>query len=340
MAKDQTEFNFISVIRFLYRWRVYLIGIVLLAGVVSFILASPPLTTPKYKSSAVFYPTTSGAFSNNVMQETHTDEQDYISFAEEEEAEKMLQILKSQKVKSYIRKQYNLMEHYDIDADKKGAMYDYNEQFERNITFEKTQFLSIRVSVMDKDPQKAASIANDIVHYADSLKNILMRKKAMQAFRLVKHKYQDKLGQINTMTDSIKTMAQKGVFNIAEQAGGLSEGYARALINNNYDAAEQIKAEMDTLGKYGATHYRLKEGMVFELKELAKLHKRYNFIKADANQDVSNIYVISEAFPSDKKASPVRSVIAIVSMLVAFLFATVMFVFIDKLSAIRNTIKA
>gem|GEM_PF-5481059 len=46
-----------------------------------------------------------------------------------------------------------------------------HEEFSDKISFERTQFMSVRISVLDQDPQMAADIANAIVDLLDRVKS-------------------------------------------------------------------------------------------------------------------------------------------------------------------------
>ena len=74
------------------------------------------LIKEKYKSTVVLFPTTTNSISKALLDENNYQKTDILQFGEEEEAEKMLQILNSDEIRSTICQKYDLMKHYNIDS--------------------------------------------------------------------------------------------------------------------------------------------------------------------------------------------------------------------------------
>ena len=49
--------------------------------------------------------------------------------------------------------------------------------------------MAVKISVLDKDPQMAADIANDIAELLDSTKNNMQKVRALKGFKIVEGKY-------------------------------------------------------------------------------------------------------------------------------------------------------
>lgn len=334
--QNQEGFSFLSVVFFLFRWKYTLIITTIIAGVVAFIISSPPITIPKYKAFVIFYPAPSVSVSQSLLSTRGTEDQSFLSFGEEEQAEQLLQVLNSDRIKQHIKKKYDLMDHYGISKNSEYPGYGFDNKYKENVTFEKTRFMSIRVSVMDRNPDTAAMIANDIVSWMDSVKTRTLRKRAMQALSIVEEEYVEKQRNIQKMIDSLEALGEKGVLNYEEQAGVFSEALANAQLAGNRQAMNDLKQRLKVLAKYGPAHESISERLIFELEDLTELGKKFRQARVDANARVSHAFVIDNATPPEKKAYPVRSLIVLISMISTFLLAAVVLVFIEQLREYRK----
>jgi len=52
--------------------------------------------------------------------------------------------------------------------------------------FRLTEYMSVEISVMDRDPDLSASIANDISDLVDTVYNSMKKERAAEALRLVR----------------------------------------------------------------------------------------------------------------------------------------------------------
>ena len=115
--------NAFDLIRFAWKKKWILIALSSIAFIASVIVS---LTiTPRFKSSVVLFPAASVSLSKSLVETSSisTDNRDILSFGEDEEAERMLQILHSNQIKDHIVKKFDLMNHYEIDHVKAISLY-------------------------------------------------------------------------------------------------------------------------------------------------------------------------------------------------------------------------
>lgn len=338
--EDQTykPLNFLSVLKFLYRWKYYFAIVLLITGVVTGIAVSPLVTTPKYESEALFYPTNIGSLSKNLLDETTGKEFNYMDIGGEDEIEQYLEILQSMKIKNHIRDKFNLFEHYNIDRDKKGAYHKFDNKYYSNIEFSKTQFMAIEVTVQDEDPEMAAKITNEIVSSLDSFLNEMKQKKALKALTIVQKTYENQKRRISEVTDSLQTLGSRGIFDWQQQTRALIENYGRARIANNQAFAEETQNQLKEFGKYGPILHELSHIHKANADRLSMLRERYLKIKADAEEKLSHIYWLKKGYASDKVASPNRLLVMVVALLGVFLMACVVFSFIDNYGRFKQAL--
>ena len=209
-ARESAYLESTSLLFLLVRWRKPLVIILLSALIASYVFSGPTFITPKYRSSVIFFPSATNSVSKAILEESVSEKQDILAFGEEEQAEQMLQMLNSDEIRELIINKYNLLTHYEIDQNGSYPMTKMNEKFKDNISFSRTEFMSVRIVVLDADPQVAANIANDIASLLDTMKTKIQRSRAEAALSIVKIAYESKLTSMKVKEDSLKYICGKG----------------------------------------------------------------------------------------------------------------------------------
>ena len=170
--------DFIVIVEFLLKWRKPIIIITILAGLSAAIITAPVFIHPKFKSMVIFYPTTTVSVSKALVSEQGPSNSDFLTVGESQEAEQLLQILQSDIIAGKIRDKYHLMEHYRISPTSKYANTKFAKRFNNNVKSGLTEYTSIKVTVIDEDPDMAANIANDIVEIMDTIRNDILKERS------------------------------------------------------------------------------------------------------------------------------------------------------------------
>jgi uncharacterized protein involved in exopolysaccharide biosynthesis len=200
------------------------------------------LIEPRFKSSVVLFPAASVSLSKSLVETStfSTDHRDVLSFGEDEEAERMLQILHSNQIKDHIVKRFDLMDHYEIDMSKPYPYTKLENKYKSNIKFKRTEFMSIAINVLDTDPQMAADIANEIAAYIDSTIYNMQRERAIQAFKIVEREYLHASDEVKSISEALqKTNRNQVAYSELSQKleseiirlGQLKEKYVSTKVN-------------------------------------------------------------------------------------------------------------
>jgi len=329
--KKKNGYDFASGNLFVYivkRFR-FLALVTGIAFIVSVIVSL--VITPKYKSTVVLFPAASVPISQTLLSSNYSGSKIGItSFGEEEEAEQILQILYSEAIRDAVIKKFDLMEHYGIDSSSRYARSAITNLYRKNISFRRTEYLSIEISVLDKDRMMAANIANTIAALIDSTMNGIKRERAIDAFNIVAQEYQTLSKQISNQQDSLTQIRNLGVNDYERQVEVLTDGYAQALIKGNMGAARTIQDKLKLLSEYGSQYVSLRNYLELEQKQLSELRERYRQAKVEAEQNLPNKFIVDSAVPADKKSFPVRWLIVVISSVSAFVFALVVALFFDN----------
>lgn len=325
------SFNFSDIIRFVYKWRKHLLIVAGLAIVLSAVFTGPRFITPKYKSSVEFFPTTINSIANAMFTDLNQREADPLDYGEEEEAEKALQILKSDMLTKRVIRNFDLMNHYKIKADEKYPYTKLMRKINKNISFNKTRHLSINITVMDADPNKAAEIANGIAQVYDSVKTEIQQKLAKELFVIVEDEFKSKEAEVWKLKTKLRELGDKGIIDVAEQSNVVSDALYKLEASGASGArVQKLRDERDTLAKYGNAYTEAYETLILELDEYVQLNKRYRKAKVDVERHVSHMHVFSYAFPAEKKSYPVRKLLVLGITFLSLAMALVLLLIIEQ----------
>ena len=329
------EMQSTHLVAYMYRWRKPLLLFTLLAAVVGAVFSGPQFITPKYKSSVVLFPATTNSISQALLVEKTSSSADVLEFGKEEEAEQLLQILNSDQIRRKIVQRFNLMEHYKIDPTGSYAQTRLMEQYNDNISFRRTQYMSVVIDVLDADPVMAAEMANEIANLADTVKRAVQFESALHGYKIVLGKYTELQNEIHSIEDSLQWIRNKGVQDYETQIAVLNEQFAVALIEGKNRVADRLQSQIDTLSKYGGTFIALRDQLEYYYEELAKMKIRLEQAKADSEYALPHVFIVDRAFPAEKKTYPIRWLIVALAGVGAFLMTLVALVARDTVSKVQ-----
>lgn len=324
-----------DLVLFFWKQRKPIFLITFLGAIVSIVTSL--LLTPKFASEVILYPSSPASVSRSLISTTGGyGQEDLLAFGDEEETERMLQILYSDQIRNRLVEKYHLMDHYGIPEDSKVKYTLLNARMQKNISFRKTEYMAVKIRVMDEDPETSALLANDIAQLLDSTVNMMQKKKAVEAFRIVEREYMTAQSEITAIEDSLRKLGELGVFDVEAQSKGLQEAYLEALHRGDRRMADELNRKMQNLGKYGSNYLFLKELLANESVRLSGLKEKYAEARVDAEQNLPHTFIVKKAEVPEKKAWPKRSLIVIASTLASFLFALVLLVVLDAFRTHRN----
>lgn len=330
--KSTEDFNSQNVLYFIYKWRKQLISVGALAAVISVVVSL--LIRDKYESTVVLFPATTNSISKSLLNDNYVKE-DVLQFGEEEQAEQMLQILNSDAIRGRIMQKYNLMQHYEIGENEKYRRTKLSDEFASNVSFKRTKFMSVEITVMDWDADTAAFIANDIAALYDSTKLNIQRSRSVAALKIVEQEYFARLEEIQDVSDSIKAINEKGLFEYKSQSENTTKQYTNAIAKGNTSAAKKLEAKLAVLAEYGSRYVVLKNKTKLLQKQLIIIKTKYEQAKVDAEQVLPQKFIVSSAYPSEKKAYPVRWIIVVMSTFSSLLVAIIAILLIENLKQFR-----
>ncbi len=327
-------FDSTSLFEFFWRWRKPLIIIGITAAICSSIVSF--LIHERYKSTVIMFPVQSNAIAKALLTDDVSGKQDILQFGEEAQAEQLLQILYSDEIRSRIVDKYKLMQHYRIDPNNKYKNTLLYEKYSENISFKRTEFLSVKIEVLDEDPFIASEIANDIGNLLDSTKTRMQRDRANQAFDIVANEYNRKKAAIALLTDSIKALNLLGIYDYESQSEVISQQYAIALSKGDERAIKRLADQLKIIGEYGSAYMSVRENLYIQREQLNLLKKKFEEAKIDAEAVLTYKFIVNKAFPAERKSYPVRWLIVATSTIVSMVFGILILILLDNIKRIRK----
>jgi len=335
--KTDKEFNFITVLNFLNEFKKPIIIITLIAALGGFVFSLPYFMPPKFKSTVVLFPATTNSISRAILSENQNEKNDVLALGQEEEDEQLLQILASDYITNRVIKKYDLMKHYGIDPNGLYPNTGLGKEFNKNINYRRTEYMSVEISVMDVDKNMAANMANDIAAFADTARNEVLHQRARDVLAIVKQKYDEKQDFINKMVDSLGKIGQIGVPPYSTQGtGSLLQDYIKAASGGNSKLTAELKQKVELQEKYSPIQKSFLDRIEFENKELSAVRTNYEHAMTDANSTLPATLIINHATPAERKSWPVRWLIVAVSMLSALALSIIFFAFYTNVREYRR----
>jgi uncharacterized protein involved in exopolysaccharide biosynthesis len=337
--KKREEFNSSNLVIFLYKWRKPLLVVMVAALAGSWFFSLPWFITPKFKSTVVMFPASTGSISKALLSEQYAKGQGLVEIGEQEQAEQLLQILSSSRIRDRVIQKFNLMQHYGIDT---SSRYKYSKLFRRyedNISFRRTEFMAVQITVYDEDPQIAADIANGISSLLDTVKNEIQRQRSVKGLHIVEQEYNQLQKELNQIVDSLVKIGELGVNEVDYQSQVLNQQMAIVISNGNRNAQSALQKRLDVLGKYGGVYMSLKNALEYKTEQLTLLQTKYKQAKVDAEESLPVKFVVSDAYKAEKSSYPIRWLIMMVSTISSLFLAIIVIMIMEKIDT-YNTQKS
>ena len=331
---ERYSFNSNDLIYKVFLYKKQLIITTAIGAIIAIIVSF--LITPLYRYTVVLYPAPSLSISQELIATKDAAKKESM-YGEDKETEQILQVLNSDMLRAKIINKYNLWEHYDIDSTNVKYPNDkMMKKMQKRISYKRTEYMAVEISVLDANPDTAALIANDIATLIDTVMNQMEHKRAKEALQIVEYEYKAKEEQINMFKDSLRKIMEKGIYDYESQSEVVNEAYAQAVASGNTKGAERIKEQLDTLAKYGAAYVSLRDFLEFESEQLSALNQKYKEAKVDAEQILTHYFVVNNAVKADKKAKPKRAIIVCVSTLATFVLTFIVLIFIELINDFKR----
>ena len=316
-----------NLLLFIWKKRKPILMVTTIAAVLSLIAAL--LMKPLFLSTAIVFPAATSSVSFSEQRNAKASSMD---FGEEEQAEQLVQILQSSRIRDLVIHQFGLMEHYGIDSTEENKYFKLLKEYEGHISFVRTRYGSISIDVLDEKPELAAEIANKIVDLIDTVKNSMIAERTVPAFEINKRK-RDLLDQdLKTILTQLDTLADKGVVSLEGRAN-LFTAFVEAKSGQDRDF---LKQQIDVNLRYGAKFDGLEQMRDEKIIKLEKFLDSYEQAESDAYTNFTHKFIVERAVVADKKDKPKRMIIVLLATLGTFIFMVFLLLINERFKELKK----
>jgi capsule polysaccharide export protein KpsE/RkpR len=186
-------------------------------------------------------------------------------------------------------------------------------RFNENVSISKTEFESVSIDILDKDPVKACAMVNEIIVETNLKLRQLQREKSQEMHMMYAQQLEIKKQEI----DSIKAQLSKlRVDNNFIDIGAQAREVTRGLVNSKNAESVRLSGKIQEVGaEYTALNAKLDAALNYH----AKIKSNYDDVTGDLNKELTYTNVVAKPFVADTKAYPIRWII-VLSSIIASLF--------------------
>jgi tyrosine-protein kinase Etk/Wzc len=312
---------------FIWRKRKVILIVTVIAGILSLIASL--MMTPIFRSTAIVFPAATSTVSFSEQRNAKAAAMD---FGEEEQAEQLVQILQSSRIRDKIVAEFDLMKHYNIAENDPNKYYNLVKKYNNNFLFVRTRYGSIQIDVLDRDAKKAADMANKIVDLIDTVKNSMVAERTWPAYQINKRKKEQLEQDRDAILKRLDTLSALGVISLDGRTN-LFQAYVDA---KNAGEKTELKRMIDVNQKYGSTFDGLEFIRNEKIMQLEEFQVSYEQAESDANSAFNHKFIVERAVVADKKDKPKKLIIILLSTIGAFVFMVFALLIADRLKELKK----
>lgn len=290
------EVDFSMAARVVKRHLRTLIGVGIVAALITTLLSSPWMITPKYLSKATVYPVNLTSYSS----ETRTDQ--------------LLQLLESNSIRDSLIVRFDLGKVYEVDTTAGGGYFALYNEFRDRVEISKTRYESVMIEVMDEDPRRARDMVQAMLHQVDLLARRLQREKSYEVLEIAQRALDNEQVKLDSIEARLSELRQaSGLLVYEGQTEELTRGYLMMLATPNVSQArlDEVRGMFRKLEENGGEFRALTDLSDKFRINYDRLLSDYERVVNDVTKELSYTNVVVYPEVSDKKAYPIRWVIVL-----------------------------
>lgn len=268
----------------------------------------------EYQSETIIMPARHFSVSKMLIEPNVGNQEDYLELGDDDDLEKLLQIIYSDNLKFLLANKLNLWKRWKIE-NKEYKNYYLKSKWEHYINIFRTNYGSVKIQAFDQNPDTAALIANTISELIDTIQKEMSKERISTALNIVKQEYENTIQRINEMEDSLNTLRALGIYDYKEQVKAFSKEYAKAIAKNDMQQKEKLENIFSNLQKYGGAYNTWSENLRKYRAKFAVIKYKYDQMLIDAQHVLPLKYTVQKAMADNKKARPVRWLIVLICFL-------------------------
>jgi capsular polysaccharide biosynthesis protein len=302
------------ILNLIWKRKFHFIVVGIIAIILSAIFSGPAFIKPKFKSVARIYPINLAVLS------------------EESKTEQMLEIVNSNDIKLRMFNAFGLDTVYRISKNDPYFMTYMLDLYNTNVKTSKTEYETVEIEVLDRDPQRASDMCDSIIHFYDEKVAELHRFKDYEMVRILKKGLQKKYRELDSIKGKLDIVKDEyGILDFEEQVPEITRGYMNALAAGRGSSSDTKKIEdlYNNLAKEGTDAIWLESRLDYIINSIDSLTTEHDFYLSEYQNEITHSHVVEYPFPADKKSYPVRWLIVAFSAVSAIFLALLVFLVLD-----------
>ncbi len=261
-----------------------------------------------------------------------------------------LSILNSNRALLRLIDKYDLMRIYSInDSSYEKTLKKLRENFFAEID----EYGAVEISVFDRDPHRAARMANDLVDILNDISRELTSQDAKNNREFIEKRLEKVREELAQAEESLKVFQEKsGLVLTPEQSAALvaiAELYGmkskkeveyailKKSVTPDNELLQQLKIELgelerklNTIPSAGLSSIRLYRSVLIHQRILEYLFPLYEQAKLQEARDTPSVLVLDRAIAPEKKARPPRLLIVLSGLFLGICLSTIIVLVVEK----------
>lgn len=319
-TSKKSGFDVLFIVNIVMKYKIPLIVIAVLSIILSVVFSSEYFIKPKFKSTAIVYPS------------------NLVPYSTESPTEQMLQLFESDDIRDELIRDFDLFNHYEIDTTQKYPLTLLYGQMSENIKIDKTKFESVEIEVYDTDPFIACRLVDSLLVKMHKKARMIQREKSAEVVVIIKNQYDLKKAEMDSMENLLKEI--RTTYNLLDFNSQV-KSFTRAYYENMAKGGSNSKLDkvMTDLTENGGRYVSLNEHLWRVRGTYNDLKLQYENALKDLSKELTYTNVVTKPVPAEKKSSPVRSLIVLMftaSMLLLSFIIIVVFENSKRITANRS----
>ncbi|MBL7913873.1 MAG: hypothetical protein JNL49_02400 [Bacteroidia bacterium] len=319
-TSKKSGFDVLFVVNIVLKYKIPLIVIAVLSIILSVVFSSEYFIKPKFKSTAIVYPS------------------NLVPYSTESPTEQMLQLFESDDIRDELIRDFDLFNHYEIDTTQKYPLTLLYGQMSENIKIDKTKFESVEIEVYDTDPFVACRLVDSLLVKMHKKARMIQREKSAEVVVIIKNQYDLKKAEMDSMENLLKDI--RTTYNLLDfnsQVKSFTRAYYESMAKGGSNS--KLDKVMTDLAENGGRYVSLNEHLWRVRGTYNDLKLQYENALKDLSKELTYTNVVTKPVPAEKKSSPVRSLIVLMftaSMLLLSFIIIVVFENSKRITANRS----
>lgn len=307
------EFDVLFIFAIANKYKIHLVAVTVISIILAIIFTSETFIKPKYKSTAVVYPS------------------NLVPYSTESPTEQMLQLFESEYIRDELIHDFQLFKHYGIDTTAKFPLTMLHGQMSDNIHIDKTKYESVEIEVLDTDPRVASQMVDSLVAKMHKKAKMIQREKSAEVVIILKNQLDFKKHEMDSMEKDLLSIRNKyGILDFESQVKSFSKVFYNEMASGraSYGGSRPIDKAMNQLLEKGGEYVSLREHLWRVRGTYNDLKIEYENSLKDLTKELTYSNFITKPVPAEKKSYPVRSLLILMftgSMLVLAFIILILF---------------